>query len=357
MQAMVRWSKTVVSLLLLFSIAVGQDTTDEYVESFRHGIKALRARGFDTAITDFRRCLELRPNEATCAYNLACAYSLKGDPEPALAWLERAVDWGYGYLEGRVERVAADADLDSVRADPRYGAAIERMRAMRERARAYAAKPAVYVPEALADDEKLGVLLVLHPLGETKDEVVSGRWRKIADSLGLALVAPSGRFPTGTDPEKGMGWYDSLMAYVASPATYESSVLEALDAFVSEHEIDPAKVLLAGEGQGGALALDVALDSPGRFAGVLVVNAAPFEQILAPRAAQAGKSAPKVRFLLERGSIFGLLPTEDPDAWSTRLREDFERWHLPATIEFAAPPEPGAPKLDESIERTLRAML
>jgi predicted esterase len=354
MHAMLRWSKKLLPLLILVSLAAGQDTTDEYVETFRHGIKALRARGFDNAITDFRRCLELRPNEATCAYNLACAYSLKGESEPALAWLERAVDWGYGYLEGRVERVAADADLDSVRADPRYAAAIERMRAMRDRARAYAAKPAVYVPEALADEEKLGVLLVLHPLGGTKDKAVAGRWRKIADSLGLALVAPSGRFPTGTDPEKGMGWYDSLIAYIASPATYEAGVLEALDAFVKEHELDPAKVLLAGEGQGGALGLDVALDSPGRFAGVLVVNAAPFEQLLAPRAAQAGKAAPKVRFLLERDSIFGLLPTEDPDAWSARLRKDFERWQLPATIEFA---EKGEPTLDTSIEQALRTML
>jgi len=61
----------------------------------------------------------------TGLYNAACAYSVMGDRDGAIALLERAVK----NASGNLAWIEGDSDLDNLRGDPRFQAIIERMRA------------------------------------------------------------------------------------------------------------------------------------------------------------------------------------------------------------------------------------
>ncbi len=73
------------------------------------------------------RVLKVRPDSFATYYNVACAYSLLGDIDDALAMLDQAVQHGRGNLEW-IER---DPDFDALRPDPRFDAILDRIRAAR----------------------------------------------------------------------------------------------------------------------------------------------------------------------------------------------------------------------------------
>ncbi len=63
-----------------------------------------------------QRLVQLRPEDATAHYNLACRYALLRQPDLALNTLRRAVELGYRDFRYMVQ----DRDLDSIRKDPRF---------------------------------------------------------------------------------------------------------------------------------------------------------------------------------------------------------------------------------------------
>ncbi len=64
------------------------------------------------------------------AYNLACAFSLAGEPDSAFAWLFAASDLHYGDMNFYRE----DEDLTPLRADPRWTELLERIEANEQKA-------------------------------------------------------------------------------------------------------------------------------------------------------------------------------------------------------------------------------
>ncbi len=77
------------------------------------------------------RVLEVRPDAFATYYNVACAYSVLGDIDDALAMLDHAVQHGRGNLEW----IARDPDFDNLRPDPRFDAFLSRIRATTAEAR------------------------------------------------------------------------------------------------------------------------------------------------------------------------------------------------------------------------------
>jgi tetratricopeptide (TPR) repeat protein len=65
-----------------------------------------------------QRLVQLRPEDPTARYNLACRYALLKQPDLALKTLRQAVELGYRDFRYMIE----DRDLASVRKDPRFGA-------------------------------------------------------------------------------------------------------------------------------------------------------------------------------------------------------------------------------------------
>jgi tetratricopeptide (TPR) repeat protein len=74
------------------------------------------------ARTQLERALRDGPGDARAEFNLACLRAGDGEKDGAFAALERAVDLGYDDLE----RLEGDPDLDPLRGDPRYSAAVRR---------------------------------------------------------------------------------------------------------------------------------------------------------------------------------------------------------------------------------------
>ncbi len=70
------------------------------------------------------RCVELYPDDFSTLYNAACAYARAGDRERALDALERAATHGRGFRKW----IENDADLDSLRADPRFQEILRRVK-------------------------------------------------------------------------------------------------------------------------------------------------------------------------------------------------------------------------------------
>jgi tetratricopeptide (TPR) repeat protein len=60
------------------------------------------------------------PEDSIALYNLACFHALLGHKQEALGWLEKAVEGGF-YAPGKI---ASDPDLESLRNEPRYKAAL-----------------------------------------------------------------------------------------------------------------------------------------------------------------------------------------------------------------------------------------
>jgi serine/threonine protein kinase/Tfp pilus assembly protein PilF len=77
----------------------------------------------DRTIDYIRRSLSIDSEDSMMLYNIACAYSLIGMSEEALASLEMAVDKGYGHKEW----LEHDSDLDSIRGTPRFQAIAQAM--------------------------------------------------------------------------------------------------------------------------------------------------------------------------------------------------------------------------------------
>ena len=86
-----------------------------------NGLVALGERERGLALAE--RALELEPDEPMLLYNLACIYALASETEKAIACLTRAVDRGFAHRAW----IQADSNLNSIRNDPRFAAAVSRV--------------------------------------------------------------------------------------------------------------------------------------------------------------------------------------------------------------------------------------
>lgn len=293
-----------------------------YRSAFQEGIIELQAQNYGTAIEAFERCLVENPSAAVPAYNIACCHGLLGNIDQGVEAFERAVDSGFGYRPGRLETAAGDPELSEIREHPRGRAALERMRSRAAAAEEFSSEAAVHVPARLGPGRP-PLLVVLHRDGATKFDVVAGPWRALADEMGAVLLAPSASSPLDHDPEAGMVWIDDASSFARRPWTYEDPIHAAVRRHVSEHDIDRDQIVIIGEGIAGLLAFDIAIRSPGFYAGVLVLNGP-----LPPGASLArGRSAATVgvraSYVLEGPDpFFG----EPPSLPRDELRERVEAW-------------------------------
>lgn len=291
-----------------------------YSVHFQNGISALQSGRYPDAIAAFEQCWQLQPREPIAAYNLACAHALLGDVEAAFTWLERAIDLGYGLRPNDLRSASKDADLARLRDDAeharRFERLLERMVARSSAALQYASNPQAYVPTRLTGVAAWPVLIVLHADGSTKDAVVNGVWRTVADELGCVLLAPSAPRPVGYVPSEGMEWsFDDEIDGLDRP------VVEALRDLKQRYELDRERIFIAGEARGGDIALELARRAPGLYRGVL---AAP-----GVRGASEGSTAPELTSESDGGTparVIPSLPAEPAAAATVLVRALRELW-------------------------------
>lgn len=88
----------------------GDKTTDGN-EYFKSGLDLLRLRKLDLSIDAFTKAIDHGSKESTSMYNIACAYSLKGDTRSAAQWLRKAIEQGF---ESR-DKLENDPDIENLR--------------------------------------------------------------------------------------------------------------------------------------------------------------------------------------------------------------------------------------------------
>jgi polyhydroxybutyrate depolymerase len=125
------------------------------------------------------------------------------------------------------------------------------------------------------------LVLVLHGFTGTPTGIETvAEFTAIGNAGSLAVAYPEGT-PT---PTEGFGWASGASVFATVFVDDVAALLEMIDVIVDTGCVDPGRVVVAGESNGAGMALALACDprSAGRIAGVVLVNAAIDEGVLAP---------------------------------------------------------------------------
>jgi len=221
---------------------------------------AYQSNDWPRAITLAEQLAETDAGSIIGAYNAACAHALAGHPDQAADWLLLAAERGFTGIRSLEE----DADLVTIRATEKFKQALDLVKANADKrfedfkAIATATEVLTILPENFSPEIPAPLLIVLHGSGGTP-EPLADLYRSVASELGMVLVVPAALRPWGD----GFGW------------TYrdesEWMVHHLIERLKDSHNIDPARVYLAGFSQGANVTLAVGLKHPDKFAGLFPV--------------------------------------------------------------------------------------
>lgn len=199
------------------------------------------------------------PQSTVVAFNVACAMSRAGRIEEGLDWLEKSADLGFG----GVRSVEDEADLENLRASPRFAGILGKVRATArarfERFREEAEKhePAVRLPRRHDAREPAPLIIALHGTGGN-GERMAGALARPAARIGAIVVAPDALRPAQAG---GYSW------------TYRDEsewfVLRTIEKAREKWAIGP--VILVGFSQGANIALMVGQSHPEAFDAVIPI--------------------------------------------------------------------------------------
>ncbi|MEN8151444.1 MAG: hypothetical protein ABFS86_16630 [Planctomycetota bacterium] len=111
------------SLIPLYELRL-QEEADDIPAIYWLGHAYTRVGRCEDGLSMDLRLSRLMPDDPTVQYNLGCSFALTGRADEAFETLSRAVSLGYR----DVELLIADADLDSIRDDDRFGELLGRLR-------------------------------------------------------------------------------------------------------------------------------------------------------------------------------------------------------------------------------------
>jgi sugar lactone lactonase YvrE len=187
-----------VALALSLAVQGAPADRDAILEVSAAARQAYEQEDYASFLRHSESLVRLAPRSTRALYNLACARSLTGDTEGAVAELTRLADWGVAF------DIEADADFGSIRDTEAFQAVAARMRALDERV---GASPVAFsipqkdlLAEGIAHAPKTGAFFVtgvhrrkivrIDAAGQTSDFVPEGR-----DGLlsAVGVVADPGR--------------------------------------------------------------------------------------------------------------------------------------------------------------------
>lgn len=219
-------------------------------------------------------------------YNLACALSRDGQLEAAFYWLQNAA------LEEGVdaEWALGDADLENLRADPRWTKVGPFLQAMNADFRTRdMLKVNTVLPQGHDPKQPIVTVVGLHGLGGDQDFVDDG-FQDLADELGVAFVGLSGTYPRGP---KSFSWSEDR-------ELDQQRVQRALESVKDKLTPKQGEILLFGFSQGGQMAFELAAAHPDLYRGALAMSPGKKDdRALTGLKASAGSK--KQRFILLAG--------------------------------------------------------
>ena len=111
-----------------------------------------------------------------------------------------------------------------------------------------------YVPDDYSPANSYGLVVWIHPTGDTQEAEQLDRWRPVCQERGLILLAPKA---------KELGQWSPADAVFAK---------ELIERFVAEYTIDPRRVVVHGQGNGGFLAAFLASKNRSLIRGLCTVG-------------------------------------------------------------------------------------
>jgi len=112
-----------------------------------------------------------------------------------------------------------------------------------------------YVPDGYNAAHRYGLLVWLHPAGDTMEAAMLRAWQPLCNERGIILVAPKAA---------------DIQSWTAAEAEFVRGVVERMQ---ETYAVDPARVAVLGEGQGGAFAWHAGFKQRELFRGLAVVGA------------------------------------------------------------------------------------
>ncbi len=129
----------------------------------------------------------------------------------------------------------------------------------------------IYVPEALADNASL--VVVLHGCTQTAAAYDLGSgWSRLADELGFALLFPQQQ--RSNNPNLCFNWFEPGDARRGAGEVH--SIRQMIEAVVTGHGLDRRRVFITGLSAGGAMAAAMLASYPEVFAGGAIIAGLPF---------------------------------------------------------------------------------
>lgn len=219
----------------------------EFSRLFSEGLEAITRRDLARSERLFKQCAQLFPDQPVAYYNLACTYSLGEHAPEAVQMLREAFQRGFV----DVSHMNRDLDLDPIRRTPEFRAVMSEFEATLLRQ----VGPALtYRPEGAPE----GVLVWIHDQAVAPERDLE-RLRELLPRWAILV-------PQGVPVRTGFAW-DERVEFV---------VVERLRAFASEltgpGAAAPVRAFVVGEGDAGAMALQVAVQHPDLVQGVLAAG-------------------------------------------------------------------------------------
>ncbi len=241
--------------------------------------EASEKKEYEKALEAALAVCELTDN-AVSHYNVACMYSLCKRPDKAFDALNRAIEKG-GFPGNIVDQMEGDGDLDNIRKDRRYAAAVKKAktgrsgntrRGNRRRGQRRAEAPPerkeetvdfdwkVTLPEGFDKSHKAPLLVALHHYHGSMKRTTE-RWRAAAAEVGAILLTPQGTVDMG----------NGLYHWGRDLDVIEKNVMRAINKVQDRYNVDPDKIVLAGFSQGGWATWGLSLRNPDAFCGIIPV--------------------------------------------------------------------------------------
>lgn len=132
MKQMVAWFDDMMSIVVKsggnspFDRIINAQFNEKANELNNAALDAYRRGDMEKALAVIKTAHEVAPTDSLIMYNLACFHALNKNKEEALRWLVKSVDGGFYSPEW----IQEDADLATLRDDPRYKSALEKSETM-----------------------------------------------------------------------------------------------------------------------------------------------------------------------------------------------------------------------------------
>lgn len=130
----------------------------------------------------------------------------------------------------------------------------------------------VHLPPTLAPGQKVPLLLLLHGLGTSSEDIQRTDWPSFAESNGIAWLAPNG--PVDTQGRRFWDAGPSCCNFAGPPIDHVAALRALLVETLERYPIDRERVFVGGISNGGFMAHRLACAAPELIRGVVSISGA-----------------------------------------------------------------------------------